>query len=136
VAKFLGLLWIAGVVALTVGAWRSPSRRTRTTAGVLAILFWCTATVAFLGLLAVEAGDSGSGMFGCAAPSGQSAEPPPSRWSWLPPGEVCEYASGDVDPTYWRIPAAVALLACPLIAAAFWPRRPAESTARPTGDSP
>jgi hypothetical protein len=46
----------------------------------------------------------------------------------VPPGQVCEYPSGDVGPTYWRIPAALALGAIPVVTIAVWPRRrPAKS---------
>ena len=40
-----------------------------------------------------------------------------------PTGTVCDYPTGDVGPTYWRIPAAAAIVGLPGVWVAAWPLR-------------
>src|SRR5262245_33365052 len=100
----VGLLVIAAsVVFLTLGL-HARFRTLRVGFLVLAYVLWIPAALAFMTLLSFEAGsvqDGGSTFSACyGTESSESA--PPSHWSWIPPGQVCDYRSGDVGPTYWR----------------------------------
>jgi hypothetical protein len=124
VGKLLGLLLIATVVGLAYLAWRTPSPRARGTFAAAAILLWFVACIAFATLLGFEMVATGGTPATCTGHHVDDSDGAPSRWSWLPPGQVCEYPSGDSGPTYWRIPALAVLLVLPPFAAAKWPTRP------------
>ena len=111
--KALGLLIIGLSAASAALALGVPNRPARIVCAVHAAVLWTLALLAFSGLLAVERSSVGTESFLCPVP-GQDSSYVSSHWSWIPPGEVCEYASGDVGPTYWRIPAAMLLVAIPL----------------------
>jgi hypothetical protein len=121
--QLVGLFAVAVPLGLVVLAtWVAPKRRAvgLTIAGS-AMLLWAVALVPFVGLLAFERYDMGEHALVCERSDSSYY---PSHWSWLPPGAVCEYPSGDVGPTYWRIPVALSLLATPALAfVVMWPRR-------------
>jgi hypothetical protein len=117
VAKVDGLVVIGVSLALVVLASRVANRWMRLIFAVAAGAIWLLSLFAFVGLLALEDFDVGPAAFLCPVP-GQDSNYAPSHFSWIPPGEVCDFPSGDLGPTYWRIPAALALVAIP--AAPFW----------------
>ena len=123
VTKVDGLVLIGSVVVLIALAWWMPLRSVRILLAVTAAVLWVIALLAFLGVLALESIDTGPASMGCPLPGGDDSAVAASHWSWVPPGEVCEYPSGEVGPSYWRIPAAIALLAIPAGTTSAWPRR-------------
>ncbi len=125
--KLVGFGAIAAAYALFGLAWLMRMRPLRVLFGVAAAVVWVAAVFGFFAVLAFEAFDVGQYPIECPVP-GHDSDVVPSHWSWLPPGEVCEYPSGEVGPTYWRIPAAAFLIGFPFVAAAVWPRRRAAST--------
>ncbi len=123
VEKFLGLALIVGSGVCGAGAWFIEARYLRRILFGIAIVSWVVALFAFLGLLALESADTSStGSIACPVATA-SSELAPGRWSNFPPGEVCEYASGDVGPTYWRVPAALLLVVVPIGVVAMGLRR-------------
>ena len=89
----------------------------------IALVGWVVLAFAFAGLLAYEHSDvSATGSLGCDIAHEDSSFAQ-SHWSWLPPGEVCEYASGDHGPSKGRVAYAVALLALPISVGVVWTRK-------------
>jgi hypothetical protein len=110
-----------GVLALL--AWRVPVRRRRRALVVGFAALWLIAVAIFSSVLESEHSDVGPPSVACPVP-GDDSSTSPSRWSWIPPGEVCELPAGDVGPTDLRIPFAGALLVIPVALIVAWPRRP------------
>jgi hypothetical protein len=121
IAFGLGYLVVIGVVGTT--AWFVEIAFVRRMLLGMAILLWAIGCFAFIAVLAVEHSDvSRFGSISCPVSSADSTYAP-SHWSSVPPGEVCEYAAGDVGPGYWRVVTAVGLIVLPLSAIVAWPRR-------------
>ena len=127
--KFVGLGVIATAYALFALAWLIRIRVVRLVCGVAAAVVWIAATFGFLGVVAFEAFDTGQYPINCPV-TGHDSDSVPSHWSWLPPGEVCEYPSGATGPTYWRIPAVLLLVGFPFCGAELWPRRRVAAASR------
>ena len=120
--KFVGLLVVAIAAHLAFLAWWIPTKSVRVFLAATAAILWFVSCFAFVGLLAYEAIESSGSSMHCPV-GNDNSEFVPAHWSWAPPGVVCEYPSGDVGPTYWRIPAALVLAVIPPLAVAAWPRR-------------
>ncbi len=118
IAAGLGLIAFVYLLMLASLAARGKER---VALGVAAVALIVVAAVAFIGLLALER-DDGSLITSCAIPTSDS-DYAPSHWTWVPPGKVCDYTTGDVGPTYWRLPAAIAIVAFPGVWVLLWPRR-------------
>lgn len=123
----VGVVVAVGVL-LTIGvlggaAWRIEKTLTRRTLLGIAIFFWGVTCLAFAALLAMEHPDV-SRLASISCPiAGTDSEFAPSHWSNFPPGEVCEYADGDVRPSYGRVVLAIGLIGLPVAAIVAWPRR-------------
>lgn len=120
-----GLVLIGVICALVGVAACVRGRSVQRVLGV-SLFLWVFATLAFAALLLWEAeGINGaSDLNSCPVP-GQDSTYAPSKWSWLPPGAVCEFKHGDVGPTWWRVPALFALIGAPVGAAVVAKRRDA-----------
>jgi hypothetical protein len=118
IAAGLGLI---GFVYLLMLGSLAARGEIRIMLGVAAILLNVAAAVGFIGLLALEH-DSPFESTACPIPRADS-DYAPSHFSWIPPGRVCDYPTGDVGPTYWRIPAAIAIVGLPGAWVALWPLR-------------
>jgi hypothetical protein len=123
VDKVIGLALIGVVCALLVLAWWIPAKPVRRLLAATAIAAWVVALLGFLGVLALESAQLGPASGDCPIPGPDDSAVAASHWSWVPPGAVCEYAGGEVGPTYWRVPAAIGLVAIPVATTAAWPRR-------------
>ncbi|HTL85382.1 MAG TPA: hypothetical protein VL856_09375 [Acidimicrobiia bacterium] len=127
-AKFWGMGFIILVIPLAIVASLTRRPIVRFVSAVAAVTLWASASLAFVGLLAIEHSDiSVQASLSCPVKNNDS-EFVPSHWSYLPPGVVCEYPLGEVGPTYWRIPAAVVLIAVPISFVVFRPLRRRRST--------
>ena len=124
-AKAGGLLLVAWVLVVVLRATRVRDARHRRRLLVAGLGLQLVAVLAFIALLDYEHSDIPAGLNCEVLPGPDDSNYPPSHWSWLPPGEVCEYPTGDAEPTWWRVIAAGALLAPPVVIAAAW-RRPAD----------
>ena len=130
VDKVRGLGLLAAVAALFALAWRVRTQPLRRMLIASAVAGWIVALFGFVLLLAVESSEVGTtSSVLCVEPGASDSTFFPSRWSWLPPGRVCEFPSGDVGPTYLRIPAAVALVAIPTVPIVAVLRRPLDDEA-------
>ena len=106
------IAWIAlltGAAGFASGQWRSTLLATAT-------VLWVVAVLAFAALLGWESRDVGRFDFVCEGPGHESSYVE-SEWSWMPPGRVCKFDSGDEGPTWWRVPALAALIALPVASA-------------------
>lgn len=86
--------------------------------GFTAFALGSIAALAFIALLAFDRSDP----FACPIP-GRDSELAESHWTWFPPGNVCDYETGDVGPTYWRVPAGLAIVAMPGVWVTAWALR-------------
>jgi hypothetical protein len=111
------------LVLLTVLAGRIHSRPARLLLVASAAAVWFTSVIGFVAVLGLEHSDVGPASLDCPVPGGDGSTGAPSRWTWIPPGEICEYASGEVRATYMRIPFALGLVVIPVVAVVAWPRR-------------
>ena len=53
----------------------------------------------------------------CQVRGGDDSQFEPGRWSWIPPGLVCNDPGGDATPTYWRVPWLLGFTVLPVDAA-------------------
>jgi hypothetical protein len=121
VAFGLGYLLVIGVVG-SVASFVEIALVRRLLLGI-AIVLWGIGCLAFVSVLAIERSDvSRYGSISCPI-SGADSAYAPSHWSNVPPGEVCEYPSGNAGPGYGRVAIAAGLIALPLAALVGWPRR-------------
>jgi hypothetical protein len=116
---------VAGVVLVVALAWRSDrASYRRLWLCAIAAVIWALLCFAFVGLLAFEHSDVSSYGASLECPiANEDSNNAPSHWSWVPPGEVCEYPTGDRGPGRGRIAFAVALRALPIATIVLWPRK-------------
>ncbi len=115
-------VFIASVLLLAIAYFASAAAIDEKTRGRkvmlgVAVSLWVLASLAIVISLAFEISNIGPSSPACPV-AGSDSEYAPSHWSVFPPGEVCEYATGDEGPGYGRVVAVIGLLGF-AVAAAF-----------------
>jgi hypothetical protein len=111
---------LIGVTYLVMLASLAARGEERVALGVAAMVLNLVLLIAFIWMLALERNP----VFEDTCPLGGTSDvPSANHWSWVPPGAVCDYHGGDVGPTYWRIPAGIAIVALPGVWMAAFPYR-------------
>jgi hypothetical protein len=90
---------------------------------VATLAVWMLGALLFGTVLALEAGNTHDLVSqGCPRPNDSSEMLAPSHWSWLPPGEVCEFPNGDARPSSARLVVTCSLAAIPILVVMLWPK--------------
>jgi hypothetical protein len=114
---------IGTVLVVALAAFTERASYRRLLLCVTATIMWALISFAFVGLLAFEHSNVDSrGSLDCPRDHDDSSYAP-SRWSWMPPGEVCEYADGESGPSHGRIGFAIVSTVVLPATLFLWPRK-------------